>query len=83
MAKARGKQKNLVPLSASRAGEWIIKNGKFYDTKKRRYIIRCRSCGKLFYATRVDARACRNACKVAAYRAGQMAAAQRVDALFD
>lgn len=82
MAKARGKQTNLVPLKASRAGDWIIKNGKFYDPKKRRYIIRCRACEKLFYAVRPDARACRNACKVSAFRAGKMSVAERVDALF-
>lgn len=46
------------------AGDWVVMpNGKFYDPKRRKWVLRCHGCKKPFYARRVDAKTCCNTCR--------------------
>ena len=50
------KRQNVAELVIGGAGDWIIKNGKFFDTKRKAYVLRCHGCKFLFYAKRIDAK---------------------------
>lgn len=53
------------------AGQWILKDGKFFDPVTRCYILKCVNCRKPFYAGRLDARTCGDTCRQA-WRRKQM-----------
>lgn len=53
------------------AGQWIIKNGKFYDPVRRMYIIKCKTCKILHYHARPDAITCSDACRMKRSRTNQ------------
>jgi len=63
------------------AGEWIIKNGKFYDPLRKMYIIKCKVCRLAHYHKRIDAVTCSDKCRMAKSRS-KASIAERVDALF-
>lgn len=51
------------------AGDWIIMpNGKFWDRRRAKWVLRCHGCFKTFYAERSDARTCSPACRKKASR---------------
>jgi len=50
------------------AGEWVIKDGIFYDQSRKRWVKLCRNCHQSFYAVRRDAKSCGVACRVAIQR---------------
>jgi len=52
------------------AGQWIIKNGKFYDPVRGAYVVKCENCRKAFYG-RLDARTCGDACRQSLARKGK------------
>jgi len=63
------KQGNKAEYVSGGAGEWEIRpNGKFYDRKRKKWVIRCEACKRSFYAARVNARTCSNACRTARSR---------------
>lgn len=45
------------------AGEWIIRNGKFYDPVRGMWILKCQVCKHAFYFKRIDAKTCGDACR--------------------
>lgn len=53
------------------AGEWIIKNGKFFDPVRGMYIIKCGVCKKAHYHKRIDAKVCGDACRMKKSRASK------------
>jgi len=50
------KKQKVSELVRGGAGDWVIIDGKFYDPKRRRWVLKCHGCKKSFYATRKDAR---------------------------
>lgn len=60
-----GKRKMQRQIITGGAGEWIIKNGKFYDPVTDSWILKCVNCKKPFYAGRLDARTCGDKCRQA------------------
>jgi hypothetical protein len=63
------------------AGEWIIKNGKFYDPSRKMYILKCTMCKLSHYHKRIDATTCSDRCRMAKSRKNATVA-ERVDELF-
>ena len=47
----------------SRAGQWIVKNGKCWDEGLHAYVIHCAHCKHLFLAQRSDKKTCSESCK--------------------
>jgi len=48
----------------SGGGDWIIReNGKFYDPKRGKWVLKCHGCGKSFYSKRLDAKTHSAACR--------------------
>jgi len=45
------------------AGRWEIKNGKFYDPKVGKYVIKCRACKHMFHASKSNALTCSELCR--------------------
>lgn len=62
------KAQDQAEIVVGGAGEWIIKDGKFYDPIRKRWVKRCRNCKQTFYAVRRDAKTCGVACRVAIQR---------------
>jgi len=51
------KSQSTKELVTSGAGDWIVMpNGKFWDRRRARWVLRCHGCGKSFYAERCDAK---------------------------
>lgn len=50
------------------AGQWVIKDGKFYDPVTECYVVKCCVCKKAFYAGRLPALTCGDACRQAKSR---------------
>lgn len=57
------KAQNTAELVRGGAGDWIIIDGKFYDPKRKAWIIKCHGCAKSFYAKRRDAKTHSPACR--------------------
>jgi len=57
------KKQPVAELVRGGAGEWRIIDGKFYDTKRRKWVLKCHGCGKSFYSKRKDARTHSPACR--------------------
>ncbi len=46
-----------------RAGQWKIRNGKYWDEGLSAYVMRCKCCKHLFLAKRSDKKTCSEKCK--------------------
>ncbi len=57
------KPQNVAELVRGGAGDWVIRDGKFYDPKKQAWVIKCHGCRKSFYAKRRDAKTHSPACR--------------------
>lgn len=47
----------------SRAGQWIVRNGKMWDEGLHSYVLRCETCKHLFLSGRCDKKTCQETCK--------------------
>jgi len=63
------KLQNEAELVVGGGGDWIITpEGKFYDQKRKKWVLRCHGCKKMFYAERIDAKTHSDACRKAVSR---------------
>lgn len=62
------KPQGQAELVTGGAGDWVIKDGLFYDTKRGAWIKRCHGCKVTFYAKRKDAKTCSPRCRKRASR---------------
>lgn len=76
------KAKDQSEMVIGGAGQWEIRDGKFYDPVREKWVILCHVCNRAFYATKRTATACGGACRKARSRSTQKDVAARVDALF-
>jgi len=47
----------------SRAGQWELRNGKWFDIGLDAYVLRCAHCQHLFLAQRADKKTCQEKCR--------------------
>lgn len=57
------KSQDQAEIVSGGAGDWVIKDGLFFDPKRKRWVKRCRNCHQSFYAVRRDAKTCGATCR--------------------
>jgi len=51
-----------------RAGQWELRNGKWFDVGIGMYVIKCACCKHIFLSKRADKKSCSDKCKKARQR---------------